>query len=220
MSEQDTFLSLPIMMDPQSKAIQPIGGGASASRSLQKELDNLNTLHRAILQMESPFPFPPPPVPVIPKRSAAVAKLRDTGNDLYRKQKYPDAAKHYSLGLQAALARPLWEPSQLCREEVATLYANKAQAEMAMRNWPQGAVDAECSVDAKRMGNAKAWWRRAKCLLEMGRLEEGRDWVIKGLELEAGERDLLELKKDFDARIAVADAQAYGVDVEKTSATT
>lgn len=72
---------------------------------------------------------------------------------------------------------------------------------MAMQAWPEGAVDAEASVEARRVGNAKGWWRRGRCLVEMGRLEEAREWVKKGLEVEGEEGELVTLLKDIDAAI-------------------
>ncbi|CAJ2510525.1 Uu.00g133340.m01.CDS01 [Anthostomella pinea] len=197
MSDIDTFTLLPLQIDPQSKALST----ASSSRSLQAELAALNTLHRALLTVETPNQVPPPPVPVNPKRSANINKLRDSGNDAYRKGKHNDAIKFYSLGLQMALGRPLWEPQQLVREEVASLYANRAQAHMALQGWPEGALDAEASVEAKRVGNSKAWWRRGKCLLEMGRFAEAREWASKGLEMEGEDGELAALLKEIDVKL-------------------
>lgn len=54
--------------------------------------------------------------------------------------------------------------------------------------WPEAAADAECSVECKRTGNGKAWWRRGKCLCEMGRWREAGEWVESGLEVE-GEKE-------------------------------
>ncbi|KAI1767976.1 hypothetical protein GGR53DRAFT_480355 [Hypoxylon sp. FL1150] len=196
-SDLETFTMLPLQLDPQTKAITTTSG----SRALQAELAALNTLHRSLLTLETPNQVPPPPVPVNPKRSANVSKLRDSGNNEYRKGKHADAVKFYSLGLQMALTRPLWEPQQLVREEVAALYANRAQAHMALQSWAEGASDAEASVEAKRVGNSKAWWRRGKCLMEMGRLPEARDWVSKGLEMEGDEGELVALLKDINTRL-------------------
>ncbi|KAI0427243.1 tetratricopeptide repeat domain-containing protein [Xylaria sp. FL1042] len=198
MSDLDTFTLLPLQIDPQSKAVST----PSSSKSLQTELAALNTLHRALLALETPNNIPPPPIPVNPKRSANITKLRDSGNNEQRKGRHAEAIKLYSLGLQMALGRPLWEPQGLVREEIASLYANRAQAHISLLAWPEGAADAEASVEAKRVGNAKAWWRRGKCLLEMGRLHEARDWVRKGLELEDKEQELAGLLKDIDARLA------------------
>ncbi|KAI5917060.1 hypothetical protein F4810DRAFT_94204 [Camillea tinctor] len=197
MSDLDTFTLLPLQIDPQTKAVST----SSPSRTLQTELTHLNALHRALLTLETPNQVPPPPIPVNPKRSANIGKLRDSGNAEHRKGRYADAVKFYGLGLQMALTRAPWEPQQLVREESAALYANRAQAHMALGSWAEGAVDAEASVEAKRVGNPKAWWRRGKCLVEMGRLGEAREWVARGLEMEGGDADLLALLRDVDARI-------------------
>ncbi|OCL02434.1 tetratricopeptide repeat domain-containing protein [Glonium stellatum] len=193
--EEETFTLLPLHLDPTSKAISST---TTPSSALRDELAKLNSLHRSLLSPDCPNSIPPPPVPVNPKRSAQVNKLRETGNTSFRKSQHADAIRMYSLGIDMALGRPGWEPSGLVREEVSGLYANRAQAHMALQQWPEGAVDAECSVEMKKIGNAKAWWRRGKCLLEMGRLDEARDWIAQSLEFEANEQDLLALKKDID----------------------
>ncbi|KAI1445035.1 hypothetical protein F5Y02DRAFT_387611 [Annulohypoxylon stygium] len=196
-SDLDTFTMLPLQIDPQTKALTT----PSSSRALQAELASLNNLHRSLLALETSNQVPPPPVPVNPKRSANVSKLRESGNNEYRKGKHAEAVKFYTLGLQMALTRPLWEPQQLVREEVAALYANRAQAHMALQSWAEGASDAEASVEAKRVGNSKAWWRRGKCLSEMGRLAEAKEWVSKGLEMEGDEGELVALLKDINEKL-------------------
>jgi translocation protein SEC72 len=194
MDDIESFTFLPIKIDPASKAIST----TSNSRALNEELETLNNLHRSLLQLESPVP--PPPVPVNPKRSANITKLRESGNGEFRKGKHQDAIKFYSLGLQMALTRPLWEPQGLVRDEVAGLYANRAQAHMALQNWVEGSLDAEASVEAKKAGNAKAWWRKGRCLMEMGRLEEAKEWVGRGLEMEGNEADLVGLLKEIEEK--------------------
>ncbi|KAK9419134.1 hypothetical protein SUNI508_01111 [Seiridium unicorne] len=190
---------LPLEIDPQTKSISASALGSD--KKLQKELAALNSLHRSLLTLETPSQIPPPPLPVNPKRSAQVTKLRDSGNDCYRKQKYAEAIKFYGLGIDMALKRPLWEPQQLVREEVSSLFANRAQAHMGLQSWAEGAVDAEASVEAKRVGNAKAWWRRGRCLFEMGRLEEAQEWVSKGLEMEGEEAELKSLLAEIEKKL-------------------
>lgn len=199
MSDLDTFTLLPLQIDPQTKAVSTTPG--HATRALDAELATLNALHRALLGLDGAQAVPPAPLPVNPKRSANVTKLRESGNAEFRKGRFAEAVKFYTLGLQMALTRPAWEPSQLVREEAAQLYSNRAQAHMAAQGWPEGAADAECSVEAKRGGNAKAWWRRGRCLLEMGRYEEAAEWVGKGLEIEGEEKELMELLKEVEGRI-------------------
>jgi len=194
MEDTETFTLLPLQLDPTSKAVT----STSKSRALSEELATLNALHRSLLMLDSPTP--PPPIPVNPKRSAHITKLLESGNAEFRKARHLEAIKLYSLGLQMALTRPLWEPSGLVRDEVAGLYANRAQAHMALQNWVEGAVDAEASVEAKRAGNAKAWWRKGRCLMEMGRLEEAKEWIGRGLEMEGNEADLVGLLREIELK--------------------
>jgi translocation protein SEC72 len=196
MDDLESFTLLPLHLDPTSKAIS----ASSNSRVLNEELKTLNELHKSLLTLESPIP--PPPVPVNPKRSAQITKLRESGNGEFRKGQHAAAIRFYTLGLDMAFKRPLWEPSGLVRDEVAGLYANRAQAHMALQNWVEGAVDADCSVEAKKMGNAKAWWRKGRCLLEMGRLEEAKDWIGRGLEVEGNESDLVGLLKEVNEKLS------------------
>ena len=201
MSDLDHFDFQSLQMDPQSKAITAI----KPSRALTAELEALNFIHRAIISIDvppnaPPARTPPPPVPVNPQRTAHVTKLRETGNDFFKKAKYADAARAYTQGIQLALDRPLWEPVALMREEVSGLLANRAQAFMSMGHWPEGSVDAEASIEARRVGNPKAWRRKGMCLMEMGRLDEALDWVKKGLEAEGEEAELKELLKEIQNR--------------------
>ncbi|KNG45323.1 tetratricopeptide repeat domain containing protein [Stemphylium lycopersici] len=199
MESPDTFTLLPLEMDP---ATQTITASQSNSSALENELNALNTLHRNLLNVETPTGTPPPPVPVNPKRSAQIGKLRESGNAEFRKGNHGAAVKMYTLAIDMALARPAWEPSGLVREEVSGLLSNRAQANMAQQNWAEGAVDAEAAVEMKKVGNAKGWWRRGKCLLEMGRLDEAERWVKQGLEFEATEQDLVNLKAEIEKRQA------------------
>lgn len=171
-----------------------------ANNALNTELAALNALHRSLLNVETPTGTPPPPVPVNPKRSAQIGKLRESGNAEFRKGNPAGAVKLYTLAIDMALTRPHWEPSGLVREEVSGLLSNRAQANMAQQNWAEGSVDAEASVEMKKVGNAKGWWRRGKCLLEMGRLDEAEQWVKQGLEFEATEQDLVQLKAQIESR--------------------
>ncbi len=198
MEAADTFTLLPLQLDPNGN----VTATSSTSNALATELAALNALHRGLLAVETPTGTPPPPVPVNPKRSAQIGKLRESGNAEFRKGNPAAAVKLYTLAVDMALQRPHWEPSGLVREEVSGLLSNRAQANMVQQNWAEGAVDAEASVEMKRVGNAKAWWRRGKCLLEMGRLEEADAWVKQALEFEATEQDLVQLKGQIEGKMA------------------
>lgn len=133
--------------------------------------------------------------------------MRDQGNASLRSKSSPttaqaqEAIKLYTYGIEMALGRPTWEPAQLVREEAGVLYANRAQAYMAAQMWAEGAADGETSVEMKRAGNGKAWWRRGRCLCEMGRWEEAQLWVKQGLEVEGNEGELAGLLKEINAHL-------------------
>lgn len=196
MEVEETFNQLPLQIDPQTKAIS---FPSSITSSTEAELAQLNLLNRAIVGLNTPVP--PPPVPVDPKRSGQITKMREAGNTAFRKGSHQEALRLYSLGLKMALERPSWEPAGLVREEVSALYANRAQAHMAIQAWPEGSIDAECSLECKKVQNPKAWWRKGRCLMEMGRLEEAADWVKQGLEFEGNDQDLQTLTKEIDGAI-------------------
>lgn len=178
MEGPDTYTPLSLSIDGSTKAI------TSNDPSLAAELDDLNKINRLIVSLDTPNQIIPPPAPVNPKRSVQITKLRESGNAAFKKGTFADAIKMYDLAIKMAADRPPWEASGLVREELSALYGNRAQAWMSQQGWAEGAVDAEISVEMKRVGNVKGWWRRGQCLREMGRLEECRDWVAQGLEFE------------------------------------
>lgn len=178
MEALETFQQVPISIDPSTKAI------TSSDPALAFEVEEINKVHRNIVALETPNQIPPPPAPVNPKRSVQINKLRESGNASYKKGAYGDAIKMYDYAIRMATERPTWEASGLVRDELSALYNNRAQSFMSQQLWAEGSVDAEISVEMKKVGNVKAWWRRGQCLREMGRLEEAADWVHNGLEFE------------------------------------
>lgn len=180
MDPLDTYNALPLSIDPSTKAI------SSTDPALARETEELNQMARTFVTLDTPNQVPPPPAPVKPQRSATVNKMREAGNKALGLQNYKEAIEMYNLGIKAASERPAWEASGLVREELSTLYNNRAQALMSApdQRWPEAAIDAEISVEMKKVGNVKAWYRRGYCLRQMGRLQEAADWVKSGLDLE------------------------------------
>lgn len=201
MSAVDLFTQYPLHLDPSSKAITL---PSNSTDQINAELEELNFLHRCILNLDPPN-IPPPPLPINPKRSAQITKLRDTANTAYRKNNYEEAVRLYSFTIGMALARPGWEPVALARDELAGLYVNRAQAQMAIQAWPEALLDARCSIECREVGNVKGWWRVGKCLAEMGRREESREVLEKALEIEGkdgdGGKELLALMEEVEAAL-------------------
>lgn len=193
----DTFNLYPITYDPNEQTV------SSPSPQLARDIARLNAMHKLLLSDKdtATLAIPPPPIPVKPTRSAAIDRMRKTGNDHFKKGQLQEAIRHYSFAIDMALSRPPWEPAGLVREELHTLYANRSQAQMGLGGWPEGLADAEMSVEMKSQGNMKAWWRRARCLKEMGRLEEAKEVLEEALEF-GEDNELVNLKRDVEAEIA------------------
>ncbi|KAI2793716.1 hypothetical protein POX_a00300 [Penicillium oxalicum] len=206
-SEIDIFNEYPLYMDPSTKSISLLPSSsqtASQKAAISAELEELNELHRSLISLDPPN-IPPPPLPVNPKRSAQITKLRDSGNAAYRKSNYAEAIRLYTYAIDMAISRPGWEPVTLAREELASLYGNRAQAHLGMQAWPEGLCDAKASVDSKPVGNVKAWWRLSKSLAEMGRYTEAKTFLLKGIEIEGrvsdGVKELVQLLEDVEAAL-------------------
>ncbi|KAF3930075.1 hypothetical protein ABW19_dt0204780 [Dactylella cylindrospora] len=196
----DSFTLLPITIDETSKSLSALPT-TSPIPHLSTALSDLTTLHRSLLQFDNAIP--PPPGLINPKRSAQINKLRESGNAAFRKQAFAEAIKLYTYSLEMCLGRPGWEQSALVREEASIIYANRAQANIAMRQWAEGMCDAEMSCGLKPKDNVKAWYRRALCLKEMGKLEDSKEVLQMGMEWEAENAG----KTDGDLRALLRDVE-------------
>ncbi|KAG7122248.1 Fe-S cluster assembly protein dre2 like [Verticillium longisporum] len=125
-------------------------------------------------------------------REAVLSGLVADASGALAKPDYGDAGESVSLGLKFGKNK----------KSDAGPAVGAATAHMALTQWAEGSVDAEASVEARKVGNAKAWWRRGRCLQEMGRLEEAREWVRRGLGMEGEEAELVALLRDIETRIA------------------
>lgn len=179
MSDIDAFTLYPLQMDPASKTITD--PTAAPNSAITHELEELNALHRAVVNLDTPNNIPPPPVPPNPKRSLQVEKLRDTANESLRKGAHAESVRLYSLAINMALGRPPWELASLARSELMVLYGNRAQAYMSQQLWAEGYVDALTSVKCAPASAIKSWWRAGKCLMEMTRFDEAKEFLKSGL---------------------------------------
>ena len=203
METADTFEAVPLSWDNDSKTLSA-ALSTPPPAALAAELAALNALHARTAA--EPTPVLPPPVPLNPKRTAQVAKLREAGNNDLRRGVLAQAARLHGLALDMALARPPWEPAALARDEVALCALGRAQTYLAAAAWPLALGDAKLSIEYKRVGNASAWWRGGKAMLEMGRLDDAERWLVEALAVEPGDSELTALRDEV--RRAARDRKA------------
>lgn len=191
----ETYTQLPLEIDPVSKRIS---APASCGQSVHDAVTVLNALHTSLKQLDTPNSIPPPPIPVNPKRSAQIAKMRETANAAYRKGHYVEAVRLWDFAIGMAIGRPGWEPMALARDELASLYLARANSSFAAQNWVEAFKDAECSTECRRgpatgpngeniAGNPKAFVIAGKALLEMGRYHDAVEWLERAIEIEGRE---------------------------------
>ncbi|KAL9049574.1 MAG: hypothetical protein Q9162_007143, partial [Coniocarpon cinnabarinum] len=138
-------------------------------------------------------------------RSQQIAKLRESAQAALKKQQsgknvtepegleapQSEAIKLYSLALEMALGRPIWEPQQLLREEVASIYTSRAHAYAAIRAWADAYTDCRLSLEAKPQGNPGAYRVGCDSLREMGRVNEAAQLLRRGINQEEATMGLL-----------------------------
>ncbi|KAK4934960.1 hypothetical protein LTR10_023897 [Elasticomyces elasticus] len=192
----ETYTHLPLHIDPQTKQITAL----SSDKSLQDAITNINNLHNAMKLLETPNNIPPPPVPVNPKRSANVQKLRENAANASRKGQHADSIRLLGVAIDMATARPGWEPMGLAREELALMYLSRAAANTGVQNFPEGLIDAECSLECKRgpgqgpngekiPGNGRSYIVGGRCLMEMGRWDDAVEWLERAIDIEGKDNE-------------------------------
>ncbi|TDL24015.1 hypothetical protein BD410DRAFT_820547 [Rickenella mellea] len=126
---------------------------------------------------------PPPPQVVQPQRSQAVTKTKEDGNTLFKAQKHVQAISMYTMAANVASQRLPWEPNQLMREELSTVLSNRSAAYLAAGDAVGALVDADAVISLKKPWS-KGHFRKAKALVELGRLREAKDAIQLGLQFE------------------------------------
>ena len=203
MEMPEYFTPLPLSIDTSGKTVS----STSSIPGLAAALERLNAMHRSLQQLDPPSLLaPPPPQPpfINPKRSQQIAKLRESGQAALKKQSsqnvlepqgatapQSEVIKLYTLALDMALQRPVWEPQQLLREELAAIYTSRAAAYASLRGWPDALTDCRLSLEAKQQGNPGAWRIGCDALRQMGRIAEARDLVKRGVVQEEATLQLL-----------------------------
>ena len=186
--------------------LKSLDTAGSSSSSPSQSSTNQNTTNANTKSSSSTSTIVPPAPSATnvstQKRTAHIAKLRDSAWTAYRKAQFPEAVRLYGIAIDGSLGRPSWEPVGLIREELSVLYRDRAAAHMATRAWVEGWKDCECSVECKRpqgggpqekekgkggsgSGTVVVWSRGGRCLMEMGRYADAVTWLEKATDCEA-----------------------------------
>ena len=89
----------------------------------------------------------------------------------------------YTMAVNVAGSRLLWEPNAIMKEELSTVLSNRSAAYVAAGDYVSALVDAELVIQLKKPWS-KGHFRKAKALVELGHLEEACEAIKLGLAFE------------------------------------
>uniref|UniRef100_A2AVQ9 Tetratricopeptide repeat domain 4 n=2 Tax=Mus TaxID=862507 RepID=A2AVQ9_MOUSE len=113
---------------------------------------------------------------------------KDEGNDYFKEKDYKKAVLSYSEGLKKKCADP---------DLNAVLYTNRAAAQYYLGNVRSSLNDVLAAKKLKP-GHLKAIIRGALCHLELKHFAEAVNWCDEGLQIDAKEKKLLEIRAKAD----------------------
>lgn len=179
------FHAVPLAIDPATHMLQ----------SPTHDMNVINALIRSLKGLPEQIPIPPPPNVFPPQRSLAINKAREDGNAAFTSGKLAEAIRMYTLAIDVAASRPLWESNNVARDELAPCLANRSAVLAAAGDWVGALCDAEACVKLKRPW-PKAHFRKGKALQGLGRLVEAREAYELGLQFDPKSVDLREAYKE------------------------
>lgn len=192
MSIFDTFVQLPLSIDQ--------GRVLSNDKELTEKLNTFNHLVKTITANHCPEDIPSQPNQVHPKRSIHINRLKESGNDYYRKRNYDEAIKLYTLAIEMAYGRPHWEPVSLSRDELATAFYERCMAYLASKQWKNAFVDASTVIGIRKSWN-KGYLCKSKALQGMGILDKAKESLELGLGFEPKNDELLSALKELNKQL-------------------
>ena len=192
----DTFLSLPLRIDEKATVVCSHHSLLVCSQC-NLDFTALNQTYKVFGHLPTDLKCPPPPTkqPHI-ARATQIAKLRDSGNQSLKLNKFDDAIRYYGLAIEMSLARPPWELAAICRDEVVVCLVNRSMVRLQMGDFPEAFADAETIVQLKKNW-VKGYVRKAQALQGMGRLEEAKMAIDLGLMYDQNDNECNLASKDI-----------------------
>lgn len=182
------FSPIPFTIDPKTSLLSTptshdLGITNVLSRMLASMAENQRQQNPAAVASGQLAALPPPPNVIPPQRSLAVNQAREQGKEAFKRKEYSEAIKLFTLAIDMAASRPLWEMAALARDELAVCLANRSAAFAAVEDWVDSLVDADAVVQLKRPW-LKGHYRKGVALSKMGRYEEAREALRLGLQFD------------------------------------
>lgn len=150
--------------------------------------------------------------------------FKDSGNEAFREKRWTDAREFYGRGIAMLTVeekrRQRGEKSrdndpegdsevEIARQRaiLETLYVNRAACHLEMKNHRSCWLDCNAALQLNPR-NVKAWYRSAKALLAVGRIQEADDACAGGLAVDPENGPLKAVARDIIAKAQAAEKKA------------
>lgn len=157
--------------------------------------------------------------------------FKESGNEAFRERRWADAREHYGRGVAVLTGEEKrrendgdGDSDADAADEVArqravleALYVNRAACHLEMHNYRSCWLDCYAALRLNPR-NLKAWYRSAKALLAVGRVEEADDACAGGLAVDASNGPLRAVARDIVARAEAARRKAAAEDGQRLEA--
>lgn len=163
------------------------------------------------------------------------ADFKASGNEAFRERRWADAREYYGRGIAILSAEgqrrkearhpprdndPEGDtPGEVARQAAVleALYVNRAACHLELRNHRSCWLDCAAAL-ALNPRNLKAWYRGAKALLAVGRVQEASDACAGGLAVDADNGPLAAVARGIEAKVEAAREKAAGEARKKAEA--
>jgi DnaJ family protein C protein 7 len=122
------------------------------------------------------------------------AQHKENGNTYYKQKDYRTAIAHYTLAIETAKQDGV---DKLNPDILATYYSNRAASNTMILNYEDAIADCDEAISLVP-SNIKAYIRKAKALLSLGKLEEAEATANKASIFDSNNSTLVELKQDVE----------------------
>ncbi|QPG74248.1 hypothetical protein FOA43_001573 [Brettanomyces nanus] len=174
-------MSLPIAYDSVTKKVQlDENAKFDENRDLQLEIDQLNTLMKDYVSINSDVPPLPTPQSFTKNLSLMVKKMHTSATNLMKQGKFRDASKQYGIALGLAMARPKFENFQLTMSEAIICLIGRCDALIMDKDFLAAYQDAEI-LSQLAAGVPESHLRKGVCELKLGNALEAKADFERGL---------------------------------------
>ncbi|EGV61621.1 hypothetical protein PSN45_000299 [Yamadazyma tenuis] len=156
---------------------------------LKLDVDQLNTLIAEIIANGSDVPPIATPQNFNTDLSKVVKRLYEGGVNAFKKEKYDDSVKQFSIGIEMICRRHKFEAFQICLQELSMFLMSRSDANLKTKDYVAAFNDVDMLI-SMQMVTPDNFLRRGVANFFLGNYEDARADYQRGLALSPGNQRL------------------------------